>query len=161
MGKYNTNNNRGNKNNAQRGEKQPYEPKITQGMKLILDMLEGQAQDFLFEQTKVDEMTMEERKQAENELFSIPGYPADFQAEGEDPLKMFMVERSVHVDRETHLLLRASCTIIAMNESGAPELYINAYLTKNGTGSIVIIPQSANGPVYRDVARVSFSGEKA
>lgn len=120
----------------------------------IMTALGEQALAFIDAQTRLDEMTADERKAVEQELFNMGSYPAHLN--GYPDLFLYMVERSVRTDRETHKLMRASCAIIMLEDS-KPKYYCTAYITKNGTGTIITHPLGENGPVYRDSTRYNIA----
>lgn len=124
---------------------------------MIITALGEQALAYLEVQKNAAEMSLDEYKAAERELFNLGSYPAHLN--GYPDLFLYMVERSVRADRETHELTRASCSIV-MLENNAPKYYCTAYITKNGNGTIITHPLTENGPDYRNSTRYGITDGK-
>lgn len=143
------------KESANKGTKKTtLDAEYTQLQYDLADMLKAQIMHFLNVQKDIDTLSYDERRDAENALFSLPEYPTIL---NECPdCDAYMVNRSVRVDRETHLLTRASCTMILINhETAAPAYLVEAFINDKG-GSISVIPQDNIGPVLRNTYRVSL-----
>lgn len=142
-------------NKPSRNEKpQRPEPVYDQVQLDLADMIKGQIDVFMGNQAYVDDMSYEERRTAENQLFSLPEYPCKLGMCTD--CSAYVVNRSVRVDRETHLLTRASCTIVLINnDTHAPAYILEAFLNTTG-GGIVVVPQGENGPVLRNTYRMNI-----
>ena len=136
-------NNRTSQNNKPKRERP--EPVYTEFQKDIAQFLLDQVNVFMDAQAQVDALSYDERRSAENALFSLASYPHTFN--GYDDMDAYVVNRRVRVDRETHLLQRAAVTIVCINkETHRPDYVIEAFLNANG-GTITVVVQDENGPV--------------
>ena len=127
----------------------------------ISDMLIGQIKDFMKGQDDIETMSTQDRIDRENRLFCMD-YPTHCENINGGTLLAYMVDRSVRVDRETHKLKRASCTIIINDVNGAttvPAYCVTAYVTQQKTGTISFVRLGKNGPEYRSSIRTGINEE--
>ena len=135
-------------------DKKNYEPEYSQDQIDLAEFLELQVKEFLDTQKNVSTMSYEDRRAAENALFSTPNYPTVFTFCPN--YNAYMVYRSVRVDRNTHLLTRASCTMILIDQETAEPVYlVDAFINANG-GTITVVPQGDKGPILRDTYRITL-----
>lgn len=128
--------------------------------KFIANYLFVQMALFVMHQDGLESKTVNERKEAENDLYSIAWGVESHVIDNNRPedYDLYMVDRSVRIDRETHKLNRASCTIIAMASNTHKISYtVTAYLTSRYTGTVVVVPVGDDGPLYKSSARYNFN----
>lgn len=122
-----------------------------------------QMTDFVYKQADLDGKTVNERKDAENALFNVEWGVSCKVANplGTDVIpeyNIYMVDRSVRIDRDTHKLNRASCTIIAISAATGKISYtVTAYLTNRFTGTVAVVPVGDDGPKYKESVRYNFN----
>lgn len=123
---------------------------------MISTLMLGQMTNYVNSQAGLEEKTVNERKSIEASLFRI-AWPMTAQTPEEGILQLYTIDRSVRIDRDTHKLNRASCTIVAIGSEGTPVYTITAYLTNRFTGTVSVIPIGTDGPVYRESKRFNFN----
>lgn len=124
----------------------------------ISDMLIGQIKEFMKGQDDIESKSTQERIDIENRLFYMD-YPTHCANLNGGTLLAYMVDRSVRVDRETHKLKRASCTIVINDVNGVPAYCVTAYVTQQKTGTISFVRMGKNGPECRSSIRTGINEE--
>ncbi len=146
------------KNNEQPVEKKPKPVPVYDAFQFeIVNDLIKQIYNFQVAQKNLDNMDYKLRRAAEKDLYCIGEYP--YCPEEYPDAQLFMVERSLRINHETHKLMRASCAIIVLSKStGLPAYYITSYLTDKG-GSIAVTPITAEGPILYNTLRHNIDAE--
>ena len=130
------------------------EPVYDQFQKDIAEVLYQQVETFVEARKDIENMDFGARRDSEKALFALAAYPDVL--ENHNDLYLYMVNRSVRIDRESHMLTRAGCTIIVLDQAtGNPKYLVDAFLNANG-GSISVVPQTKEGPDVRNTYRKSI-----
>lgn len=116
---------------------------------------------FVISQDGLNAKTVNERKDMENSLYNIVWGGGCGVVTADNTIaeyELYMVDRSVRIDRDTHKLNRASCTIVAMGrETHTIQYTVTAYLTSRYTGTVMVIPVGDTGPQYKSSVRYNFN----
>lgn len=155
------NSNRNNRNNKPMNRK-PYEPDDTQVY--LVNYLKETIKSYLADKSNGVE-------DCNNRLFTIPD--GSIALETDDTMVAYLVERMVRVDRETNDLIRATCSIVVVNNNSAvPTYYCSGYMNRDTksdantiTGSIVVTPigdlgQYGIGPIRKKMYRSVINTEE-
>ena len=163
---------KGNRNNIRKERPAPVVSKIASGICNLFAQQVINYCDFL--NGDVDQGTyLDKKKELEHDLFFIKDYNCNVarteknEETGEvDTLEsymMYLVDRSVRFDRETHNLIRASMSAVVINpETATPVFFVSAYLNKDLIGNVQVTPFNVEtGPDYYNSARWNNRPKKA
>lgn len=144
----------GNSNNQDKKQNKKFEkkaptpsPELVKYADDITSILLDQMKAFVKSQDNLESLSAQDRIDAERDLFSMD-YPTVYTMDNGTELDVYMIDRSVRVDRESHVMKRASCTIIALADN-IPMFCTTAYLTSQKTGTINVVQLGEHGPLYR------------
>lgn len=152
------------KHKVNKTKKEAYVPVISEFAKELAATLQDQIEEYLSYQDVIGTLEMSEQKNIERSLFDFMSYPTYMETpqgidEDWSTYKIYLLERHVRTDRETHKLIRGNCVVVVL-QAGVPAFYANAFVSKDHKGSIVVTPMDQNGPRYRDTYRVQIGREE-
>lgn len=141
----NSNNNRGGYNGGYNKPKKHVDepiPELSGSVMYVLGQISDQLNEYMSVKDKMSDMTVTERRDIENRLFSLDTWPVIF---SEDDSHIYMLNRMAKLDRDTHEPIRVTM-LVMIQVDGVPKYVIDVYLTKNYTGNAVVHQMDKNGP---------------
>ena len=140
-------------------KKEPVKPVIPPMAQFLCNYFAGQVNDYaLFIQSGSD--GLDEKKDLERSLLSIQKYPSEVsivinEETGEqETIQLYLLDRNIKFNKDTNQLVRGSMIAVAL-WNGQPKYYINAYVTKDLIGNIMVAPILSKGTDFRNAARWS------
>jgi hypothetical protein len=144
-----------------RSERKTYEPKYTDFQISLAESIAQQAIEFGALLPTFAEMEGKARRAEEEKLFSLTNAEETGRwefltdADGTE-YKAYLLYRSVRTDRESHELIRASCTIVLnYAETGEPAFLVDAYANARG-GCVSVTPYTNQPDDIKNTYRSNF-----
>lgn len=144
-------------------KREKVEPVIPPMAQFLCNYFAGQVNDYaLFIRSENDDL--DAKRDIERALLNITKYPSEVsiainpdaapeEVENE-VVQLYMLDRNIKFDKTTHQLVRGALIAVALKD-GVPVYYVNAYVTKDLIGNIMVAPITEKGTDFRNAARWS------
>ena len=117
-------------------------PEISVSARGTLELFDQQLESFMDVQNHLHQYDSKEIRLSQKNLFSFETWPMTWNDTSD---KVYILNRMVKMDRESQELIRATVNCVIIN-NGVPTYAVECYVTKQYTGSAVVIKMDENGP---------------
>lgn len=120
-------------------------PKLGESVMLVLDTIAEQLRNYMNIKDSMDSLSVADRRSVENDLFNLDQWPIIHTDDAGVESKIYLLNHMVKLDRHIYAPIRVTMAVM-IEQNGMPKYFIEAYLTKTYTGSVVIHQMTNNGP---------------